>query len=214
MGPSGGPTWCCAGLGPALVTALIIAFFLVRDGDQINDWILTRFVTHNDHDRVASAGRRAGDALQGYIRATVIIGALDAIFIGAALFALDVPLAGPLAVVTFLGAFFPVVGTTLSGLLATLIAAASNGLVTGVIVLVIIIVVQQVDANVFQPVIMGHAVNLHPIVVLAALAAGGILAGIIGAFMAVPVAAALAAAGAEVRERPAQAPPGPKQETG
>lgn len=191
----------------ALVTALVLAFFLVRDADEINGWILSRLVADDDQQDVAAAGHRAGDALQGYIRATVIIGALDGLFIGVALLVLDVPLAVPLAALTFVGGFFPVVGATVAGLLATLVAAASHGIATGLTVLVVIIIVQQVDGNLFQPVIMGRSVHLHPIVVLAALTAGGLLAGIVGAFMAVPIAAVLTAIGNEIRTRRRQQAP-------
>lgn len=191
----------------AFVTALVIAFFLIRDADRINGWILKRLVADEDRDLAVAAGRRAGDALQGYMRGVVVIGALDALFIGAALFALGIPLAGPLTALTFIGGFFPVVGATVAGLLATLVAAATQDLTTGLIVLAVVVVVQQVDGNVFQPFIMGRAVHLHPIVVLAALTAGGILAGIVGAFMAVPTAAVLTAVGNEVLERRGQEAP-------
>jgi predicted PurR-regulated permease PerM len=191
----------------AMVTALALAFFLFRDADTTNGWTLNRLVSDDDRQEVTAAGHRAGDALQGYIRATLIIGALDGLFIGVALVLLDVPLAVPLAALTFIGGFFPVIGATVAGVLATLVAAASNGIITGAIVLVVIIVVQQIDGNVFQPVIMGRSVHLHPIVVLAALTAGGILAGIIGAFMAVPIAAVLTAVGNEIRTRRGQQAP-------
>lgn len=185
----------------ALVTALIVAFFVIRDMASIRDWTLDRLVTEDQQELVAAAARRGFDTLQGYIRATVIIGALDGLLIGVGLFALGVPLAAPLAMLTFFGAFFPVVGATVAGLLAVLVAAASGGLLQGVLVLVLVVVVQQVDGNILQPVIMGHAVRLHAIVVLLSLLAGGLLAGIVGALMAVPVVAVLAAMGNEVRRR-------------
>lgn len=185
----------------AFLTALILAFFLIRDTDEINGWILDRLVADDQRELVAAAGHRAGLTLQSYIQAVVIIGALDAFFIGLALVILGVPLAIPLALLTFFGAFFPVVGATVAGFLAALVALVSGGWVQALILVVVVIVVQQVDGNILQPVIMGRAVNLHPIVVLGVLSAGALLAGIVGAFLAVPFTAVLAAVANEVRER-------------
>lgn len=185
----------------ALLTAVIVAFFLVRDVEEITGWVLTRLVADEQRELVRAAGRRAAETLHGFARATVIIGLVDALLIGAGLFLLGVPLAGPLAVLTFLGGLFPVVGATVAGLLATVVAAASGGLVHGLVVLGLVIVVQQVDGNVLQPVVMGNAVHLHPIVVIGALTAGWLLAGLAGAFMAVPTTAVVAAVVGEVRER-------------
>lgn len=185
----------------ALLTALILAFFLVRDADQINRWILDRLVADDQREMVMAVGRRAGDALQGYIRGVVAIGAFEAIAIGGTLLILGVPLASAVAALTFFGGFFPVIGATVAGAIAVLVALASTGVVTGLIVLGIVILIQQLDGNLLQPVVMGRAVRLHPIVILAALTAGGLLAGLVGALMAVPTAAVLTAAGNEVRER-------------
>ena len=172
-----------------LLTAVILAFFLVRDGDRIKDWLLDHLVDPDERDRVEGAASEAGETLRGYIQAVVVIGSLDALLIGIALLVLGVPLALPLAVLTFIGGFFPVVGATLAGFLAALVALVSGGVVEALIVVAVVIAVQQLDGNVLQPVIMGRAVNLHPVAVLLALTAGGILAGIAGAFMAVPLTA-------------------------
>ena len=177
------------GLLGGLVTAAILAFFLVRDGDRIQQWLVEHLVDPDDRDRVEAATRTAGGTLQSYIQAVIVIGGLDAVFIGIALLVLGVPLAVPLAVLTFLGGFFPVVGATVAGFLAALVALVTGGVLDAVIVVGVVVAIQQIDGNVLQPVIMGRAVNLHPAVVLLALTAGGMLAGIIGAFMAVPIAA-------------------------
>lgn len=177
------------GLLGGLVTAAFLAFFLVRDGDRIRQWLLDHLVDRDQRDRVEAATSTAGETLRGYIQAVVIIGGLDALLIGIALLVLGVPLAIPLAVLTFLGGFFPVVGATVAGILAALVALASGGLVDALIVTAVVVAVQQIDGNVLQPVVMGQAMNLHPAVVLLALTTGGILAGILGAFMAVPVTA-------------------------
>ena len=185
----------------AFLTALVLAFFLVRDARRMRDWALRRMVADEQEEFVAATARRAVETLQGYIRATVLIGVLDALFIGIALMVLGVPLAAPLAVLTFFGAFFPVVGATVAGGLAALVATVSGGLVHGLVILGVVVVVQQVDGNVLQPVVMGRAIDLHPVVILLALTGGALLAGIVGAFMAVPVAAVLTAVGNETRER-------------
>lgn len=178
----------------ALLTAVIAAFFMVRDGDQITGWLLEHAVDEDQRDRVARAGRSAGATLRGYIQAVVVIGGLDALLIGIALLVLGVPLAIPLAVLTFIGGFFPVVGATVAGFLAALVALATGGLVDALIVVAVVVVIQQIDGNLLQPVIMGRAVELHPLVILLALTAGGVLAGIVGAFLFVPATAVLVAA--------------------
>lgn len=185
----------------AFLTSLVLAFFLVRDGRGMRDWALERLVSDHQHDVVSATVRRAVETLQGYVRATVLIGALDALLIGVALVVLGVPLAGPLAVLTFFGGFFPVVGATVAGAVAALVATFSGGILQGLIVVGVVVVVQQVDGNLLQPVVMGRAVDLHPVVILLTLMAGGLLAGIVGALMAVPVAAVLTAVGNESRER-------------
>jgi predicted PurR-regulated permease PerM len=189
------------GLLGALLTALVVAFFLNRDADSIATWLLDRLVPDEQRELVAAAGRRAGDTLRGYVQGVIIIGGLDAILIGIVLLVLDVPLAVPLAVLTFLGGFFPVVGATVAGGLAALVALVSGGWVQGLVVAGATVAIQQIDGNLLQPVIMGRAVNLHPLVILLVLTAGGLLAGIAGAFLAVPVTAAAAAIGNEVRLR-------------
>jgi putative heme transporter len=150
---------------------------------------------------VRATGRRAWVALSGFVRGTATIALIDAVAIGIGLAIVGVPLVLPLAVLVFLGAFIPVIGAFFSGLIAVLVALASGGFVTALIVLAIVFGVQQVEGNVLQPTIMRRAVALHPVVVLAALTAGGVLAGIIGAFLAVPVAAVLSAVGNELRLR-------------
>lgn len=193
------------GAAGGLVTAVVLAFFLVRDGDRMAQWLLDHLVDPDQRDRVETAAREAGGTLQGYVQAVVIIGGLDALLIGVALLVLGVPLAVPLAVLTFIGGFFPVVGATVAGLLAALVALASGGIVDAIIVVTVVVAVQQIDGNVLQPLIMGRVVHIHPAVVLLALTAGGLVAGIPGAFMAVP---AVAVATAVVREMWVDSPDG------
>jgi putative heme transporter len=126
---------------------------------------------------------------------------IDAVGVGVGLAVLGVPLVLPLGFLVFLGGFIPVVGAFVTGMLAVLVAWASGGLGTALAVAVLVLVVQQVESNVLQPLIMRKAVALHPIVVLAGITAGAIIAGVIGAFLAVPLVAMLAAAGNELRLR-------------
>lgn len=184
----------------AVVTALVMAFFLIRDAQQIRDWVLTRLVADDETEFVAASVQRAVGTLQDYVRASIIIGAVDAVLIGVALVWLDVPLAIPLAVLTFFLGFVPGVGAIIAGALAALVAMVSGGIAQGLVVVAIVIAVQQFDGNVLQPVVMGQAVNLHPIVILTALMAGALLAGIVGALMAVPTAAVLTAVADERRQ--------------
>jgi len=128
--------------------------------------------------------------LGAFVRVQAVVSLVDAVFIGLGLLVVGVPLALPLAVLTFLGGFVPIVGALVAGGLAVLVALVSNGLTAGLVVLAIIVVVQQVESNVLQPVLQGRSLRLHPAVVLLAVTAGGTLFGITGAFLAVPVAAA------------------------
>jgi len=195
----GGLAVALSGLaGVALLVVLL--FFFVKDGDQITDWFLARTPPHR-RELTAAVGRRAWSALSGYVRGTAAIAAIDATAIGIGLAIIGVPLVLPLALLVFLGAFLPVIGALLAGLVAVLVALASGGLATGLFTLGLIVAVQQVEGNVLQPLIMRRAVALHPIVVLTALAVGATLAGIVGAFLSLPVAAVTAAVGNELRLR-------------
>jgi putative heme transporter len=145
--------------------------------------------------------RRASTAISGYLRGVATVGFVDGFFIGIGLLLLGVPLAIPLAFLTFVGAFLPLVGAFVAGLLAALVALVSKGLLTALAVVAITIAVQQLEGHVLAPLVLGRAVKLHPIVILLALGAGSILGGIAGAFLSVPVAATVAAVAGYLRER-------------
>ena len=119
-----------------------------------------------------------------------IVAAVDAIIITIALLVLQVPLALPLGVIVFLGAFIPLVGATIAGILATLIALVANGPLVALIVLAVVLLVNQLEGNFLEPVVMARTLSLHALVVLMALTAGTVLAGIVGAVLAVPLVAA------------------------
>ncbi|MFE1500743.1 AI-2E family transporter, partial [Streptomyces albidoflavus] len=144
---------------------------------------------------------RGWDTLGAFVRSQAFVGLLDAVFIGLGLWFLDVPLVLPLAVLTFVSAFVPIVGALFAGLVAVLIALVSNGLTDALIVLAIIVVVQQLEGNVFQPMIQSRGLGLHAAVVLLAVTLGGSLAGIVGSLLAVPAAALIAVIWNYVREQ-------------
>jgi putative heme transporter len=184
----------------ALTLAIVLLFFFVKDGEQLVAWLLAR--TPADHQETMRAvGRRAWTALAGFVRGTAAVALIDAIGIGVGLAIVGVPLVLPIAVLVFLGGFIPVIGAFVTGLLAVLVALAAGGLQQALIVFAIVLAVQQIESNVLQPVIMRRAVSLHPVVILAALTAGATLTGVIGAFLAVPIAAVVAAVGNELRLR-------------
>ena len=187
------------------VLALVLVFFFLKDGPRIWRWV-TGLAPAGLTGRVDEAGRAAWTSLGGWVRGTAVVALADAVLIGAALAVLGVPFVLPLAVITFVAAFFPVVGAVAAGALAALVALAANGPVSALLVIAAVTVVQQVEGNVLQPIIVGRAVELHPVAILLALAAGAAVAGIVGAFLAVPGLAAASAAAHALRRGAGSAP--------
>lgn len=178
----------------ATVLMLVITFFFIKDGKQMWGWITKHLDDRHQRD-AEEIGKRAWATLGAYVRGTALIALVDAVLIGIALVIVGVPLVVPLMLLTFLGGFFPVVGAFAAGLVAVLIALATGGLVDALIIGAVITAIQQLEGDLLQPLILGRAVRLHPVVVLLSLTAGGILAGVAGAFLAVPVAAVAATIG-------------------
>ncbi|MEU4419899.1 AI-2E family transporter [Actinoplanes sp. NPDC024001] len=169
---------------------LFTLFFYLRDGGQI--WtFLCRVLPRTSRIPIARAGYYSWHTLVSYVRATVLVAFVDAVGIGIGLAILRVPLALPLAALVFLSAFIPVIGATLSGAVAVLVALVTVGPVKALIVLGVVIAVQQLEGHVLQPLIMGRAVALHPLAVIVAIAIGVVVAGIVGGLVAVPVLAVL-----------------------
>jgi len=170
------------------ILVVVVGFFLLKDGDRIWAFFMRPF----EGERLAR-GRRIGETsvkvLGGYVRGTAIIAFVDAAAIGIGLAILQVPLALPLAVIVFLGAFIPLIGATVAGILAALVALVANGPFVALIVVAIVIAVNQIEGDLLQPVVMAQSLKLHPLVILVALTAGTILGGIIGAVLAVPITA-------------------------
>ncbi len=173
----------------ALLT-LFTLIFLLHGGRNI--WaFLTGIFPPQVRVRVAEAGRAGFHSLISFIRATCLVALVDAVGIGAGLAIMGVPLALPLASLVFLGAFVPLVGAVVSGFLAVIVALLAKGLIYALITLGLIIAVQQLEAHVLQPLVMGRAVSIHPLAVVLGIAAGAVLAGIAGALLAVPTIAFL-----------------------
>jgi predicted PurR-regulated permease PerM len=173
--------------------ALLMLFtliFLLYGGRNIYVY-LTKIVPTHTRDRVRDAGRAGFGSLIGYVRATFLVALVDAVGIGAGLAIIGVPLALPLASLVFLGAFIPLVGAVLTGFLAVVVALLAKGFIYALITLGLIIAVQQLEAHVLQPLVMGRAVSIHPLAIVLAIATGAVSAGIIGALLAVPVLAFL-----------------------
>lgn len=177
-----------------LLVALFTTFFLVYDGERIWGWLVGLF-SPGARPHVREAGSRAWTTLTGYVRGTVFVATFDAVFIGLALLLIRVPLVVPLAVITFFAAFIPLAGATAAGAAAVLVALVAKGPFAALLVLAAVIAVQQIEAHLLQPLVLGRAVNLHPLAVVLAIAAGAITAGIPGALVAVPIAAVVNAVG-------------------
>lgn len=186
------------------ILAVVLAFFFVKDGPVMWDWLMQR----TDAERrmvVDMAGRRSVGALRGWLRGVAITGLVDALAIGIVLVVLGVPLAFSLATLTFFGAFFPIVGATVAGALAAMVALVSNGFGDAVLVAAAVLVIQQVEGDLILPLVMSRTIALHPAVILIALTIGGLIAGVAGAFVAVPLSAALVAIGSVMRNPPVPA---------
>jgi predicted PurR-regulated permease PerM len=167
---------------------VVILFFFLKDGTGIWNFFL-RPHTGAREAKLRRSGARTIQVLGDYVRGTAIVALVDTLAIGTALLILHVPLAIPLAIIVFIGAFVPIVGATVAGILAALVALVANGPVVALVVVIVVIAVNQLEGNLLQPVVMGKSLQLHALVILLALTAGTILAGIIGAVLSVPLAA-------------------------
>ncbi len=193
-----------------LIITLLLLFFFLKDGPVLWRWVVET-CGGRKRRQLDEVAKRAYTALSGYVRGLAIVGVADATMIGAGLAILGIPLVLPLMLLTFLGAFVPLIGAFSAGLAAVLIALVAGGVVKALIVLGLVIAVQQVEGHLLYPLIMGRTVNVHPIAVILALAAGGIVAGIIGIFIAVPILTVAATVLSYVREQrePPPQPPEP-----
>jgi putative heme transporter len=176
----------------AVILIVVLTFFFLKDGRQIYDWIVGLFAERR-RPALRAVGDRAWEALAAYVRGVFLVATIDASLIGIALLVVGVPIALPLIVLTFIAAFFPVVGSIVAGVAAVLVALVTKGLASALIILAAVIAVQQLEGNVFYPVVVGRRLRLHPVAILLALTTGGVLAGVAGAFLAIPLAAVTSA---------------------
>ena len=176
----------------AVILILVLTFYFLKDGEQLRDWAVSLFAEER-HGLLREIFDRAWGALATYVQGVFLVASLDAVLIGIVLVAVGVPIALPLIVLTFIAAFFPIIGSVLAGVAATLVALVSGGMVDALIVLGAIIAIQQLEGNVFYPTVVGKQLKLHPVAILLVLTAGGVLAGVAGAFLAIPVAAVTSA---------------------
>jgi predicted PurR-regulated permease PerM len=172
--------------------AIFLTFFFVKDGPAMWAWT-TSLVGSRRRPVFHDLGVRAWTVLTAYVHGVALVATVDAVLIGIVLFLLGIPLALPLIVLTFIAAFFPIIGALVAGAAAVLVALVTNGVAAAVIMLAAIIFIQQLEGNVLYPVVVGRQLNLHPVAMLLALAIGAVVAGVAGAFLAVPVAAVIGA---------------------
>lgn len=192
-----------------ILLGLVLLFFFLKDGDRIWRW-LVGLLPSRHRDDAHEVGRRSWATLGGYLRGVALVALFDALVIGAALAILGVPLVLPLAVLTFFSAFFPLVGAVTAGFVAALVALVSEGPVTALIVVAVITAVQQIEGDVIYPVVVGRSIEFHPVAILLVLTAGAVVAGVIGALFAVPVAAVIWGAVRYYRGDPEDEPASPE----
>jgi predicted PurR-regulated permease PerM len=171
------------------VLMVTILFFFLKDGPQMWEFMLRPFRGEN-YLRAHRIGDKTVGVLGSYVRGTALVALVDAVGILIGLLILDVPLAIPLSVLVFLLAFIPIVGATVAGIIAALVALVANGWVNALFVVGVVVLVNQLEGNFLQPVLMGRSMKLHAFVILVALTIGTVLGGIVGAVLAVPIAAA------------------------
>ncbi|MGO1628734.1 MAG: AI-2E family transporter [Microbacterium sp.] len=173
-----------------LVLMVVILFFFLKDGPQIWQFAIRPF-EGEWYDRMQRVGTKAVSTIGAYVRGTAAVAAVDATGIGVGLWILGVPLWFPLMLVVFLLAFIPIVGATLAGVLGALVALVDGGIVQALIVVAIVVAVNQLEGNFLQPFLMGKALKLHALAILIALTIGTVTDGILGAILAVPIAAVI-----------------------
>jgi predicted PurR-regulated permease PerM len=170
--------------------SLFCLFFFLYQGEQIWAW-LVRLFPRQARAKADSSGRKAWVSLTSFVRATIIVAAVDAVGIALGAAVLGLPLVSAIGILVFVGSFIPVVGALVSGFVAVLVALVAKGPLVAVIMLGVVIGVQQLEAHVLQPFLLGRAVSIHPLAVILAIATGVVIAGIVGALVAVPTVAVI-----------------------
>lgn len=177
----------------ALILCFFMTFFLLYDGDHIWGWVIRLFPARSE-ERLRGSGQRIWKTLSGYIGGTFCVATFHGVVIGVTLWLVGVALVAPLAVLVFIGSFIPIVGAVIFGGLAVLVALITVGPTAGVIVLIVLIIENQIEGHLLQPLVVGRYVRLHPLAIVVALTGGALLAGLPGAIFSVPIVAAANAA--------------------
>jgi predicted PurR-regulated permease PerM len=176
-----------------LLLTFVLTFFFVKDGDKISRWALSLFKAEHRIEDMRTLGRQTWATMAAYVRGTAANGFVNAVLLSFALLGLGVPLVLPLALLTFIGGFLPIVGAIVSGAFAALVALVIKGPLAALVIVGVTIVIHNVEGYIVGPKVLGHEVNLHPVAIILVLAAGTAMGGIIGAFLAVPLTAILIA---------------------
>lgn len=209
LGKSGGALGQSAAAAGLTVTHVIAGFFIamftlfffLHDGRQIWAWAVKLF-PRAAREKIHSSGVIAWGQLSAFTRATILVAAVDAIGIGVIAAVLGVPFASGIGVLVFFGAFVPVIGAFVSGAVAVLIALVALGPIQAAIMLGGVLLVQQIESHLLQPLLLGRAMRMHPLSVILAIATGVVLAGIVGALIAVPIVAVFNAVGHHLLDQP------------
>ena len=182
-----------------VVLCFFVSFFLIKDGQRIWQWLTSRFQPERRR-RADLAGAAAWQAVVYYVRGTVAVAAIHAVVLGVTLTIIGAPLVAPLALFMFLAAFVPLLGVLVAGAVALLVVLATKGWIAAIIVLIVMVVMNQLEGHLLQPQVVGKMVRLHPLAVILVLAVGGVVAGIAGAVVAVPITAAITRAARALRD--------------
>ncbi len=183
-----------------LLIGIVALFFYVKDGDDIARWIQHLFPRRH-HGDAASIGEQVWESVSAYIRGQAMVALFDGVMVGIGLAIIGVPLAVTLGILVTVGAFVPVVGSIVAGAVAVAVALATQGVTAALLTIAIIVAVQQFEGHVLAPVVLGRRLHIHPLVVLASIAAGAVLLGPFGALIAVPLTASIARAASYLRDQ-------------
>jgi predicted PurR-regulated permease PerM len=186
-GPAAGANMAVQVLS-ALVLTVFLWFFLLKDGRAMWEWAVG-WAPARHRARFVEATRTVWDVVTGYIHGTTVIAAVDALGIGAAMLALGVPLTASLTILVFIGAFIPIVGAFVSGALAVGVTLVTQGPVSALVLFGCVVLVQQLEGNLLQPLVMGRALRLHPVVIVTSVTIGALVGGVLGAVVVVPLVA-------------------------
>jgi predicted PurR-regulated permease PerM len=188
----------------SIVFLFFVTFFLLKDGRGIWNWLISGFGRYRD--RFDRAGRASWETLSQYVHGTVIVAAIHAVVMAIVLAVMRVPLVAPLAVIIFFGSFIPIVGILVAGAVAVLVVFSVKGGIAALIFLGILVLEQQLEGHVLQPLVVGRWVRFHPLAIILAITVGGVIGGIPGAAVAVPTAAVIYRAVPALRGSPAPTP--------